>query len=61
MRDIVISLKRNKISKSRNAIIFFAESIVNESRFSSACNRIHNCQNDDSETIKTKKSTFSKT
>jgi hypothetical protein len=53
--------ERNKISKCRNAIISFEKSIVNESRFLIVCNRIYNCQNDDSKTIKKKKSTFSKT
>ncbi len=37
------------------------KSTANESRFLSADNRAHNCQNDDSETIKKKKNTFSKT
>jgi hypothetical protein len=50
--------KRDKISKCRDVIISFEKSIVNENWFSSACNRAHNCQNDDSETIKKKKKTF---
>jgi hypothetical protein len=54
-------MKRDRTSKCRDAIISFEKSTVNESRLSSACNRAHNCQNDDSETIKKKKSTFSKT
>jgi hypothetical protein len=54
-------MKRDRTSKCRDAVIFFEESTVNESRFSSACNRIHNCQNDDFETIKKKKNIFSKT
>ncbi len=37
------------------------KSTANESRFLNADNRIHNCQNDDSEIIKKKKNTFSKT
>ncbi len=61
MRDIVISLKEIKLRECRNVIIFFEEFIVNENRFSNACNRIHNCQNDDFETIKKKKNAFSKT
>jgi hypothetical protein len=54
MRNIVISFEKDKTSKYRDAIIFFEESIVNENRFSNACNRIHNCQNDDFKTIKKK-------
>ncbi len=61
MRDIIISLKKIKLRKCRDVIIFFEKSTVNESRFSNACNRAHNCQNDDSRTIKKKKNTFAKT
>jgi hypothetical protein len=58
---IIFMLERNKISKmSRCYYIFLKKLIVNESRFLNVNNRIHNCQSDDSETIK-KKSTFSKT
>jgi hypothetical protein len=53
-------MKKNRTSKCRDVIIFFEESTVNENRLLNACNRTHNCQNDDSETIK-KKNTFSKT
>jgi hypothetical protein len=61
MRNIVISLKKIEFWKCRNVIIFFEKSIINESRLLNACNRAHNCQNDDSRTIKKKKSIFSKT
>jgi hypothetical protein len=54
-------MKRDKYSKCRDAAISFEKSIVNENRLLNACNQAHNCQNDDSETIKKKKSTFSKT
>jgi uncharacterized protein (UPF0332 family) len=60
MRNIVIFLKEIKFRKCRNVIIFFEESIVNENRFLNICNRIHNCQNDDSETIKKRKTFFRK-
>jgi hypothetical protein len=52
--------ERNRTSKCRDVIISFEESIVCESRFSSVCNRAHNCQNDDSETIKKKEHFFRK-
>jgi hypothetical protein len=42
-------------------LYFLKKSTANESRFLSADYRIHNCQNDDSETIKKKKNIFSKT
>ncbi len=42
-------------------LYFLKKSTANESRFLSADNRAHNCQNDNSETIKKKKSIFSKT
>jgi hypothetical protein len=42
-------------------LYFLKKSTVNENRLLNADNRTHNCQNDDSETIKKKKSTFSKT
>jgi hypothetical protein len=62
MRNIVISLKEIKLRNIELLLYFFEKSIVNESRFLNACNRIHNCQNDDSKTIKKKKkNTFSKT
>jgi 23S rRNA maturation-related 3'-5' exoribonuclease YhaM len=47
-------MKKNKTSKCRDVVISFEKSTVNENRFLNACNRIHNCQNDDSETIKKK-------
>jgi hypothetical protein len=43
MRDIVISLKRIELWNVEMLLYFFEKSIVNESRFSNACNRIHNC------------------
>jgi hypothetical protein len=61
MRDIVISLKQISFEMSRCYYIFFEESTVNENRFLNTCNRVHNCQDDDFETIKEKKSIFSKT
>jgi hypothetical protein len=61
MRNIVISLKEIELRKCRDVIISFEELTVNESRLSSACNRAYNCQNNDSETIKKMKNTFSKT
>ncbi len=51
-------MKKNRTSKCRDVIIFFEKSIVNENRLSNACNRAHNCQNDDSETIKKKEDFF---
>ncbi len=39
-------------------LYFLKKSTANESRFLSVDNRIHNCQNDDSETIKKKKKHF---
>ncbi len=48
------TFERNKTSKCRDVTISFEKSTANENRFSSACNRVHNCQNDDSETIKKK-------
>ncbi len=53
-------LKEKQEIKCRilNTIISFEESIANESRLSSACNRVHNCQNDDSETIQRKRTLF---
>jgi hypothetical protein len=55
-------LEKNRTSKmSRCCYIFLKKSIANESRFLNAENQVHNCQNDDSETIKKKKSIFSKT
>jgi hypothetical protein len=58
MRNIVIILKEIKLRKCRDATISFEELIVNENWFSSVCNRVHNCQNDDFETIKKKKRTL---
>jgi hypothetical protein len=58
MRDTITSMLEEIESRMRDT---FEESTANESRLSSACNRAHNCQNDDSETIKKKKNTFSKT
>jgi hypothetical protein len=42
-------------------LYFLKKLIVNESRLLNIDNRAHNCQNDDSETIKKKKNIFSKT
>ncbi len=53
--------EKNKISKCRDVIISFEKSTVNENRLLNACNRAHNCQNDDFEIMKKKKNTFSKT
>jgi hypothetical protein len=50
--------KRNKTSKCRDVIIFFEDSTVNESRFSSVYNQVHNSQNDDFKTIEKKKKHF---
>jgi hypothetical protein len=62
MRNIVIFLKKIKLQNVEILLYLFEESIVNENRFLNACNRIHNCQNDNSKTIKKKKkSIFSKT
>jgi hypothetical protein len=42
-------------------LYFLKKSTVNENRFLSVDNQIHNCENDVSETIKKKKNIFSKT
>jgi hypothetical protein len=42
-------------------LYFLKKSIINENRFLNVDNRVHNCQNDDFETIKKKKNIFSKT
>jgi hypothetical protein len=60
MRDIVISLKKIEFRNVEMLLYLFEESTVNENRFSNACNRIHNCQNDDSRTIKKRKTLFRK-
>jgi hypothetical protein len=55
------SKEKQKIkSRKLNIFIFFEESIVNENLFLNTCNRIHNCQNDDFETIKKKRTLFRK-
>jgi hypothetical protein len=51
-------LKEIKLRKCRDAIIFFEKSIANENWFLNACNRAHNCKNNDFETIKKKKKTL---
>jgi hypothetical protein len=61
IRDIVISLKEIKFRNVEILLYLFEKSIVNENRFSNACNQAHNCENDDYKTIKNKKSIFSKT
>jgi hypothetical protein len=61
MRDIVISLKEIEFRNVEMLLYLFEKSTVNENRFLNACNRVHKCENNDSETIKKKKNTFSKT
>ncbi len=61
MRNIVIFLKKIKLQNVEILLYLFEKSIVNENRFSNACNQAHNCENDDYKTIKNKKSIFSKT
>ncbi len=52
------TFKKNKTSKCQNVIISFEKSNVNENRFLNACNRVYNCQNDDFETIRKKRTFF---
>jgi hypothetical protein len=59
MQNIVIFLKEIKLQNVEMLLYFFEELIVNESRFLNICDRVHNCQNDDSETIQ-KKALFRK-
>ncbi len=59
MQNIVIFLKEIKLQNVEMLLYFFEELIVNESRFLNICDRVHNCQNYDSETIK-KKALFRK-
>jgi hypothetical protein len=54
--------ERDRISKmSRCCYIFWRNQLLTKVDFLNADNRIHNCQNNDFETIKKKKSIFSKT
>jgi hypothetical protein len=54
MRDIVIFLKEIKFRNVEMLLYFFEELIINENRLLNICNRAHNYQNGDSETIKKK-------
>jgi hypothetical protein len=55
-------LEKNKTSKmSKCCYIFWRNQLLTKVDFLNADNRTHNWQNDDSETIKKKKSIFSKT
>jgi hypothetical protein len=59
-RDVFILFKEEHYLEIYQDVIVSSEkSIANESWFQkNACNRTHNCQNDDSETIKKKKKHF---
>jgi hypothetical protein len=57
----IYAWKKKNFENFEMLLHFLKKSTVNESRFLNADNRAHNCQNDDSETIKKKKNTFSKT
>jgi hypothetical protein len=58
MRDTAISLKEIELRNVEMLLYLFEESTANENRFSNAYNRAHNCQNDDSRTIKKKEEHF---